>query len=292
MSKTIGVIGLGSIGMRHAKNLKALGHHVWGYDPNISKRLEHGFDLCGSKIEDIMGADALVIASPTSMHSQHIKMALDAKKPIFCEKPISDHDVTDTVHRIAMVGYNLRFHSCVIKAKEWIEAGLLGQPIWANFVCAQYNNKEDYRRDGVILNWSHEIDLALHLLGAGFVKAASANKSESLADIVLLHSNECRSTVHLDYLTLPEVRQTIIVGDHATIILDLVRRNAWLRDTRGTIIDSFTGYDSYDDNYKDEMETFIARIEGQETVGCTGKEGRDVLNVCLSAKEFANLFRQ
>jgi len=95
--------------------------------------------------------------------------------------------------------------------------------------------------------------------------------------------------VHLDYVTEPEIRQDIIVGDKATLIMDLVNRQAWLRNNKGTIIDHHVGNDSWDSNYKDEMETFIARLDGEETVGCTGAEALEVLKICMKAKSLLSL---
>jgi phosphoglycerate dehydrogenase-like enzyme len=54
----IGILGLGSIGSRHAKNLKAMGHEVLGYDP---ARGTHSRDA-------VLEADAIIIASPTTKH--------------------------------------------------------------------------------------------------------------------------------------------------------------------------------------------------------------------------------
>jgi len=181
-----------------------------------------------------------------------------------------------------MVGYNLRFHACVKKAKEWMQSDVIGEPVWANFTVAQFNDKLDYLRDGVILNWSHEIDLALYLLGDASVRSCVSD-TPMLADIILMHENGCHSVVHLDYLTRPEVRQTIISGLDATIILDLVNRQAWLRDADGSILDHLDADDSWDENYVEEMAAFLARVDGQETIGCTGEEGLRVLELCLKA---------
>ena len=275
--KTIGIIGLGSIGSRHANNLKALGHDIVAYDPLVTGN---------GNIQEIWsgGVDAVIIASPTPTHKRYIDDAIDFDVPCFVEKPITDCPFeldqraieNDTVK---MVGYNLRFHSCVLQADKWIMDGHLGNILWGNFVAAQKNTQY---KDHVILNWSHEIDLALYLLGPGAATAAMGN--DKVADICIEHHSGAYSTVHLDYVTEPEIRQDIIVGDKATLIMDLVNRQAWLRNNKGTIIDHHEGNDSWDSNYKDEMETFIARLDGQETVGCTGAEALEVLKICLKAK--------
>ena len=264
-----------------SKIWKNLGHEVIGFDV-LGKG---GFDERSFHFA-LNESEAIIIASPTATHLDYLNMCWS--KPIFMEKPIGDALPAEGLEeRIAMVGFNLRMHSCVLKAKEWIDADFLGYPIWANLVCAQFNDKPDYLRDGVILNWSHEIDLALYLIGPATVGACVSNEKESLADISLIHANGCYSTIHLDYETKPEVRQTIIVGTEATIIIDIVNRQAWLRSVGGAVLDSFVGIDTFDENYLDEMETFIARIDGKETIGCSGSEGLEVLKVCLDAKRLA-----
>lgn len=284
--KTIGIVGLGSIGMRHAKNLMDLGKFVVGCDIHISRGeqlIELGGDYYQSP-EKLKDCDAIVIATPSEAHQ--VMYDYFSKKPIFMEKPIAT-ELDDSLKDVLMVGYNLHFHPCVIQAQEWMRQDYLGKPLWANLVCAQRNLRPDYLREGVILNWSHEIDLALHLLGPGTCVSCVADSKETLADIVVLHDNGCQSTIHLDYLTEPFIRQTIIVFEHATIILDLQARQCWIRDKSGDIIDHFAPGDSFDDDYVNEIETFLARANGETTVGCTGEEGLATLKVCLDAKIFA-----
>lgn len=289
----IGVIGLGSIGWRHATNLIEMEHEVYGMDPDFPKVEKLGRALMGKERE----MDAFIISSPTSQHNNDYVKLASYKKPIFIEKPIGatqdDYDwfMADKVAN-QFVGYNLRFHSCVKKAKEWLNHSEIGKPLWANFTLGQYSEKPPYLRDGVILNWSHEIDLALYLLGPADVAASSTRLTDGkddITDILLTHKNGCRTSVHLDYLTKPEIRQGLIVGNEATIIFDLVHRQAWLRDTQGEIIDQFYGDDDWNDNYIEEMEAFLDRAEGKETLGCTGEEALKVLEICLKVRKAAGL---
>jgi predicted dehydrogenase len=203
-------------------------------------------------------------------------------------------------NNILMVGYNLRFHPCVIKAKEWIDNDI-GIPLWANFTLGQRSIKPPYLRDGVILNWSHEIDLALHLLGPGSVAHSSTRLTDGrddISDILFNHANGCRSTVHLDYVTRPEVRQSIIVGSKATVIFDLVNHQSWLRDKDKEILDHWQErhidqwnpeYDIWNQTYIDEMQAFLDRIDGNQTLGATAKEGLEVLKICLEVRKAAGL---
>ena len=95
--------------------------------------------------------------------------------------------------------------------------------------------------------------------------------------------------VHLDYVTQPEIRQFLIVGTGATIIVDLLHRIAWLRSANEVIMDQFQGQDSWNENYIEEMDAFLKRCDGENTIGCSGTEGLEVLKVCLEVRKQAGL---
>lgn len=274
----VGVIGLGSIGSRHAANLTKLGHEVYGYDPN--KQTQDLKFVCEN-------SEALVIASPTDFHYHHVCAAVLRGIPVFIEKPIGTF--TYPVMVPCMVGYNLRFHPCVKKAKEWMPR--IGKPIWANFTVAQYNDRPEYRRDGVILNWSHEIDLALHLLGPATVGASAtmldSSGQDTLSDMILLHTNGCRSQIHLDYLTRPERRHFTIVGEEGRITCNLPERNIFINHK--DLMDWFPGKGTWDDDYVDEMKAFISLCNGHENEGCSYVEANAVVDICNTVRKQAGL---
>ena len=277
----IGILGMGSIGTRHAKNFMQLGCEVRTHDPIINP--------CTSRQEIINWADAIIVCTPSKNHWHDI---YSTNKPLLVEKPIvmTKEEYVNAVSRphlynVPMVGYNLRFHSCVIQAKKWLEAGFLGKPLWARFVCAQYNEKPTYLRDGVILNWSHEIDLALYLLGPA--KVVASDWDLRLADIIIQHEDQkCQTTIHLDYITTTERRGFEIICEKGSIDVDLVTRTAILKGSQPCDI-IFRGKDSFDENYLSEAEAFLDRLDGKETMGCTAEEALAVVDICLRAKEMS-----
>lgn len=281
-SMKIGVLGAGSIGSRHIKNLKELGHDVEAYDP------------CGymemTRRNLINWADAIVIATPTYHHFNDIVSCDKIEKPMFVEKPLVGmypEWVNVPTDHIKMVGYNLRFHSCVKKAREWMGEGRIGKPIWARFTCAQYNDRPEYLRDGVVLNWSHEIDLAVYLIGVAEFVAAAVTKQDDMADIALRHERTgCQTTIHLDYLTRPEQRGFWITGEEGSICADLVQRIAWIKQNN-KVVELYAGQDSWDGNYLDEMRKFIDRLKGKEVIGCTAAEALLINGLCFQAKGVA-----
>lgn len=287
--KTIGVIGLGSIGSRHAKNLIDMGHKVLSYDPEVAP----------GELQDVLrGSDAVVIAAPTANHLSIMEHVLVHKKPIFVEKPIAGCEFSRAQKAVQdaadkgvpiMVGNMLRFHSCVIKAKEWLDAGKIGEPRWGNFVVAQHTDRTRYLYDGVSLNWlAHEVDLALHLLGPGKAVAASITEDDDCADFCLRHYSGPRSAIHGDYIAKPEIRLTTIVGNEGNIVLDLKGRTLSCHLADGER-DIFVGKDTWNKNYIAEIQAFLDRIDGKETLGATGQDGLDTLEVILEARKLAGL---
>jgi hypothetical protein len=93
------LFGLGSIGLRHAKNLHALGHHVVGADPFAARPEPDGtialhYTDWHRALADHGDAAGCVIASPTAAHYKQIAGVLLSAHlqgnhiPLYCEKPI------------------------------------------------------------------------------------------------------------------------------------------------------------------------------------------------------------
>lgn len=291
--KTIGVIGLGSIGMRHAKNLLAMGCQVYGFDNAHEAALHDGIYFCDNLAwlkSDIADCDGFVVASPTK---HHLPQWANITKPVLIEKPIA-RALNDEVAvareeleardgEITMVGNNLRFHSCVKAAKEELDMKAIGKPLWASFTISQKNTKYT---DPCILNWgAHEIDLALHLLGPATVTSAVGN--DQWMDVCLLHEYGVPSTIHVDYLAPIERRGFCILGEQANISADLVQRKFILIGRNVDLVQPLGG--SFDQDYKDEMQAFIDMIDGKRVPhAATGQDGLHALELILEAQRIAN----
>ncbi len=295
------VIGLGSIGARHAKNLAALGHEVLGCDPKFEDDWAHTVICDGvkminspSQVDDIQGC---IIATPTSQHDDDLNYIVSRGWHTLVEKPIGDK-VTDTlIASVAMakatgikimMGNNLRFHPSARLAKRYLEEKIIGTPRWATFCVSQFNEKAEYLRDGVTLNWgAHEIDLALWLLGPAKVETASINKEDTISDIVLVHESGCRTVVHLDYVTQPEIREVLIQGNTGRLGISIASRYVALQ--RGeSIFPVEMQKGDFDDDYQREMIAFVIAIDGKPWPGATGDDGLAALNIIEIAKGKVN----
>ena len=98
---------------------------------------KHGIRMVDT-YEQVLAAadiDAVVLATPHSLHSEQIRAAAKAGKPVFVEKPLglTRRDSADAVHACAeanvtlAVGYNWRFQPALREIKRMLDDGRLGK---------------------------------------------------------------------------------------------------------------------------------------------------------------------
>ncbi|MFI5232766.1 MAG: Gfo/Idh/MocA family protein [Gemmatimonadales bacterium] len=199
------IAGLGAIGQRHARNLRALRGGDIELMAYRSRRLRHVVTdtLTKDETRDVeaelgvrafddldaaLGAkpDAVFICTPSSRHLDIAQRAAEAGCHLFIEKPVSN--TMAGVERlratavasglVVMVGSQWRFHPCVRALRAAIEGGTLGRLVSAEITYAEYlpdwHPYEDYRTSyaaraelggGVVLTQIHDYDLACWLFG-------------------------------------------------------------------------------------------------------------------------------
>lgn len=137
----IGLLGAGRIGTLHAGNL--IDHEkvesVTVFDPVSSSSAALaaaiGVDEAGSVDELLAGSDAVVIASSTDSHAEHLVAAAAAGVPAFCEKPIAIElestdraiDAVESAGISVMMGFNRRFDTGFARARNLVADGSLGE---------------------------------------------------------------------------------------------------------------------------------------------------------------------
>jgi len=178
MDKNIALIGAGNWGKNHLRNLNNLGvlHSVVEMsDEIISVRKSEYPDITFSKndsdILDNPEIKAVVIAAPAHLHYELAKKYLLAGKDVLVEKPMSLHaqegeelvKIAKEEKRVLMVGHILQYHSSVIKLKEIIDSGDLGN---LRYIYSNRLNIGKLRAEENVL-WSfapHDISLILMFL--------------------------------------------------------------------------------------------------------------------------------
>jgi myo-inositol 2-dehydrogenase / D-chiro-inositol 1-dehydrogenase len=139
-----GVLGAGRIGALHARNLAgsvdgAQLVAVMDADPDAAQRAAYGSAAVCNDVEALLthpGVDAVLIASPTPLHTEQIEASARAGKAIFCEKPVA-LDLETTQRALAVVretgvpfqiGFNRRFDAGFREVARAVHAGELGKP--------------------------------------------------------------------------------------------------------------------------------------------------------------------
>ncbi len=139
----IGLLGCGRIGQVHALSLSRLEgarlKAVADAVPDAASALAARYGAEVRDAEAIIGAqdiDAVIIATPTTLHYDQIHALARARKAIFCEKPIDLSSARAAQCRAAveaaavpfMTAFNRRFDPQFARVRAEIEAGAIGTP--------------------------------------------------------------------------------------------------------------------------------------------------------------------
>ena len=315
----VAILGLGSIGLRHAYNLTILGAQVTGFDPDAERRAlaeAEGFKTTTERGAALDGAAAVVIASPNRFHLEDLEAAAAADCHVLAEKPLAHTDeglediLGDFESRglVVFAGFNLRLHPAIAAARQWLDEERLGTVLWARFQMSDYlpgwRPQQDYRlgygadavSGGVLFDMIHEFDLAAHLLGPAVVETAAARTSgllevacEDIADVVLRHQSDVHSSLHLDYVTRPRQRVAEIAGSGGRIDIDLDARRLVLTSVDGATREDIRFPATYADDYRAEAAAFVQCVAGDAVPACDGRQALSVLQNVLQARRLAGL---
>ena len=141
------LFGYGSIGQRHAANLKAL-------RPGVQLEIVDALKGYPGPVELV--ADGVIIATPTETHAELLKAW--SGMPVYCEKPLAATEFQPYADHCA-VGYQYRFHSEIPRLA---------------FSAAKTEVLHFHARDDLLTRYgphvgaimaAHAIDLALWLFG-------------------------------------------------------------------------------------------------------------------------------
>ncbi|MCA1706469.1 MAG: Gfo/Idh/MocA family oxidoreductase [Actinobacteria bacterium] len=190
-SVVVGFVGAGFIARTHAKLLGDVQQSRLGYvfdlDAARMERFSRDFGTrgCSSQDELIAKSDVIYVCTWTAQHLETVKAAALAKKPVFCEKPLSTNltdvismvNVVQEAEIINQVGLVLRFSPAFYMVRQLISDASVGQLLSFTFRSDQYlpidgGYESRWRLDptqagsGVLLEHSiHDIDMIEYLAG-------------------------------------------------------------------------------------------------------------------------------
>lgn len=330
------MVGLGGIGQRHVRNLRSLfgskleitAYRVRNNSQVLTDQLgiEHGSNLIEKySIKVYTDLDHALDQKPNTVFicnpsSLHIPIALQAARAgcnLFIEKPLSNKlerveeliNIVENQNVKAVVGYQMRFHPCLIRLNTLIHEHTIGKVIAVRVEVGEYlpgwHTYEDYRQmyasrkdlgGGVILSQIHELDYINWLFGfpkrvfamGGHLSSLDIDV-EDTASILMECDEDGRSlpiSIHMDYIQRPPSRTCEIIGDKGKIMIDLRALTIFVFDGQGSLIEtsSFEGYQR-NQFFLDELKFFFEYIQGNQAPIVTIREAAQSLRIALAAKE-------
>jgi predicted dehydrogenase len=330
------MVGLGGIGQRHLRNLRALlgndveilAYRVRRLAQVITPTLqvdaardverEYGLRVFGDLDAALAEKpDVAFICNPSSLHIPVALACVRAGCDLFIEKPLSGdlagipelQTLVEKQGRIAMVGYQLRFHPCFVRMQEIVRSGVLGNLLAVRAAVGEYlpgwHRYEDYRQGyaaradlggGVILSQIHEFDYLYALFGKAkrlfSIGGHWSNLEIDVEDVAsTLMQCECDGRplpVHLqqDYLQRPPQRQCEAIGDAGKAILDFPTLSVTLYDAEGAVADRFS-CEQLDRNqlFVNEIQHFLGCVQTRSKPVVDLLEGTWSLQLALAAKQ-------
>lgn len=251
------IVGLGSIGNRHLRNLHSVGvgrlsvvRRKKGRNTNfdVPKHVNEWYSLI--EILECDCPDFVVICNPTNLHVETAIKCLNFNCDVLIEKPL-DSTPNDSVtrltqvaqkkNRIVAMAYCMRYHPAYHMAYESIRNNLIGRAIyakaWFEGYLPDWHPWEDYResyaarRDsggGVLRTLDHELDFLNWVFGAAdvaigrvFNTTSIGIDADDLAIYLLSHPNSVKSQITTSFCRKPQSRGFEIVGTNGNLTFSL-----------------------------------------------------------------------
>ncbi len=312
--KRMVVVGVGSIGLRHLRLLAERDDICVEICESNASAVAHTLDQLGqfpvhSSFEQMIGTspDMVLIATPPELHYQQTVDALECGAHVLCEKPmtatleeaIGINQLKLKESQILSYGFSFHFHPGLVKTKELIDSGRLGEIQYAYFHIGTYdtmmNSKSKYQCEtegALLMDYVHQPDLLYWILGinpVGLYAAGSAGgrrefkSSPNSITFTMDYQNDLISTIHLDYLQSPDHYYFEFIGDQGWIFYDLMSNTLQLGDTGSKSVDTKKIQVVRDDIYREEHQRFLDAVEGKGRPESTPSEAVNSMMVAKAA---------
>ncbi len=307
------LIGAGRIGRYHAGILADLvgGANVSVTDVDAERARtvagEIGGRFAATAEDAVEGVDALVIASATNAHADHLRLGADAGLPMFCEKPIAldlaeSRAVVEYVEAKGVpvqLGFQRRFDPAYREARRLIESGEIGTVYTIRLAGHDpAPPHEDYipASGGLLRDFSiHDFDLIRYLTGV---------EAEEIYAIGAVRGFE----VFAKYGDVDTAVATLRMSDGILAVLTVARHDPLGYDIRTEIMGSKDSVSvglgpqmplrslepgvpppagpawanfikRFDQAYHDELRYFLRVVTGEVPSPCTLRDGLEALRI-------------
>lgn len=199
----------------------------------VKRRLPH--ITTTTDIRDVISdpeVGAVVLATPTATHFELGQQVLDAGKDVLIEKPMTRStkeawklvELAERNKRVLMVDHVLLFNPAVLRVKELIDKGEIGEILYIDSTRTSLGR---FQQDiNVIYDLaSHEFAMLQYFLGNTPKVTSVTGKSHingqiDVAYITARYPKDILVHVHITWLSPLKVRRMLIVGDRKMIVYD------------------------------------------------------------------------
>jgi scyllo-inositol 2-dehydrogenase (NAD+) len=318
----IGVWGVGRIGSLHAQNVASSAGRaelVAVADPikKLAQAVARKFNVrmyeSPTQMLNNETLDGVIVATPTSLHAEHVGLASKAHVPILLEKPIAltlrETDRIVSIVRKSRVkfqlGFNRRFDPSYRKAKKMIMKGSIGKPLLIKSCNRDPAppSEEYIRQSGGIFvdECIHDLDIALWLMSSRVERVWATGKT-------LVYPQFAKYGDYDNGIAILEFKngglgiiegsrtsrygydlRTEIMGSQGTARIDNWKNESTqLWTERGAIDESYPWFmERFAEAYRKELDGFYDFISKGGETPVSAEEGRAALQVALAARESA-----
>ena len=316
-----GIVGLGRIGKIHLTNVQR-------YIPNakviaacpVKKKDESFLKLNGvnlhfesydemMKIKDI---DAVIIASPTAFHFDHIKIAAREGKHIFCEKPIDlSYEKVEMVRELInksgiqfMVGFNRRFDPHINQLKSAYDNGQVGNARILKITSRDPKPPSlDFVKNsgGLFLDMTiHDFDMARYIVDDEVIQVTSNGNifgdlqlkeydDIDTAVITLIFKKGCM--VQIDnsrYCAYGYDQRIEVFGENGRLTTNNILENSvQISDSSGhhAARAKYFFIERYFESYKNILVNYVQNLLENKPSSVTVEDGLAALSIAIAAKK-------
>ncbi len=253
-TKKVGLIGVGGRGRLgwQAHKPEEGWEIIAGADPNPEAENYFKENMPSAKMtfsadyRDVLknpDIEVVFICSPDYLHEEHGIAALEAGKHVYLEKPMAiSIEGCDRLLNAAMMsgkklflGHNMRHFSSILKMKEIIDSGMIGEikSGWCRHFInyggdayfRDWHSEQQYTNGLLLQKGAHDIDV-MHWLMGGYTKSVVGMGMLSIYDKCERRSPDTKGNAQCDPNHWPPLEQTgfspvIDVEDHNMIMMQL-----------------------------------------------------------------------
>lgn len=313
------IIGCGSIGSRHAKNLSSFGVELLVHDLDTDTR-DHVADKVRARavnsVEDGLeeDPDMVLICTPSNHHIEPATKAARAGCDLYVEKPLSNTaegvdqllDIVKDRDLVSMIGCNYRFHPAILTVRDILQKDFIGDVISARIQMGSYlpdwHPWEDYREmysaqegvGGVLLDTVHGINYGRWFFGdettvtamLGFDSSLEI-ETEDTVSMITRYDNDLLCEYHFDYVQRIPIRTGHITGEHGSIRWGGVEDRVYRYDPDQDEWIVACDYSDWEINqmYIDMLEHFLECVQDNKETTSPLTDGWKDLRLVLAAKQ-------